>query len=84
MADTFPNETKQPRIQIPQTLCGWFDDPNRFNGFVDLRPAADDKTVLKTKFHFESNVDAFDAACAAIKKVLGEVGYKEENGVFVK
>jgi len=29
-------------------------------------------------------VDAFDAACAAIKKVLGEVGYKEENGVFVK
>ena len=43
-----------------------------------------DKTVLKTKFHFETNVDAFDAACAAIKKVLGEVGYVEKEGAFVK
>ena len=50
-----------------------------FGGYV-----LNDKTVLKTKFHFETNVDAFDAACAAIKKVLGEVGYVEKEGVFVK
>ena len=29
-------------------------------------------------------VEAFDAACAAIKKVLGEAGYSEKEGVFVK
>jgi len=50
-----------------------------FGGYV-----LNDKTVLKTKFHFESNVDAFDAACSAIKKVLAEAGYREEKGVFVK
>ena len=50
-----------------------------FGGYV-----LNDKTVLKTKFHFETNVEAFDAACAAIKKVLGEVGYVEKEGVFVK
>ena len=50
-----------------------------FSGYV-----LNDKTVLKTKFHFESNVEAFDAAVAAIKKVLAQAGYKEENGVFVK
>ena len=50
-----------------------------FGGYV-----LNDKTVLKTKFKFESNVEAFDAACAAIKKVLGEAGYSEKEGVFVK
>jgi len=50
-----------------------------FAGYV-----LNDKTALKTKFKFESNVEAFDAAVAAIKKVLVEAGYKEENGVFVK
>ena len=50
-----------------------------FGGYV-----LNDKTVLKTKFHFESNVEAFDAAVNAIKKVLAEVGYKEVNGAFVK
>lgn len=50
-----------------------------FGGYV-----LNDKTVLKTKFKFESNVEAFDAACSAIKKVLGEAGYTEKEGVFVK
>ena len=50
-----------------------------FGGYV-----LNDKTVLKTKFHFESNVEAFDAAVNAIKKVLAEVGYREEGGAFVK
>lgn len=50
-----------------------------FAGYV-----LNDKTVLKTKFHFESNAEAFDAAVAAIKKILVEVGYTEKEGVFVK
>lgn len=50
-----------------------------FGGYV-----LNDKTVLKTKFHFESNVEAFDAAVAAIKKILAQAGYKEVNGAFVK
>ena len=50
-----------------------------FAGYV-----LNDKTALKTKFKFESNVEAFDAAVTAIKKVLVEAGYREENGVFVK
>ena len=50
-----------------------------FGGYV-----LNDKTTLKTKFHFETNVEAFDAACAAIKKVLTEVGYVEKEGAFVK
>ena len=50
-----------------------------FAGYV-----LNDKTVLKTKFRFESNVEAFDAAVAAIKKILLSVGYKEEKGAFVK
>ena len=50
-----------------------------FGGYV-----LNDKTVLKTKFKFETNVEAFDAACTAIKKVLVEAGYKEVEGAFVK
>ena len=50
-----------------------------FAGYV-----LNDKTVLKTKFHFESNVEAFDAAVAAIKKILVEEGYTEKEGAFVK
>ena len=50
-----------------------------FGGYV-----LNDKTELKTKFRFETNVEAFDAAVNAIKNVLGEVGYKEVNGAFVK
>jgi len=50
-----------------------------FAGYV-----LNDSTVLKTKFKFTDNVSAFDAAVAAIKNVLGQAGYKEEKGVFVK
>ena len=50
-----------------------------FDGYV-----LNDATVLKTKFRFETNVEAFDAAVAAIKKILVEAGYKEEKGAFVK
>ena len=50
-----------------------------FAGYV-----LNDSTVLKTKFRFETNVEAFDAAVAAIKKILVEAGYKEEKGAFVK
>ena len=50
-----------------------------FAGYV-----LNDKTVLKTKFRFESNVEAFDAAVAAIKKILTEAGYTEKDGAFVK
>jgi len=50
-----------------------------FAGYV-----LNDKTTLKTKFQFTDNVTAFDTAVSAIKKILTEVGYKEEKGVFVK
>jgi len=50
-----------------------------FGGYV-----LNDKTVLKTKFKFETNIEAFDAAVKGIKDVLAKAGYKEENGVFVK
>lgn len=50
-----------------------------FGGYV-----LNDSTVLKTKFHFESNVEAFDTAIAAIKKILVEEGYVEKEGAFVK
>ena len=43
-----------------------------------------DNTEMKHKFTYASANEAFDAAVAAIKKLLNEVGYKEENGVFVK
>ena len=46
--------------------------------------AAIDSTEMKNKFHFPTNRAAFDAAVAAIKRVLCEVGYKEINGGFVK
>ena len=43
-----------------------------------------DNTEMKHKFTYASANEAFDAAVEAIKKLLNEVGYKEENGVFVK
>lgn len=60
MEFNFPNAAASDRPMEPQTLCGWFDDPNRFNGFVDLRPFADDKTVLRNPhkgwfWHFIDN-----------------------------
>ena len=50
-----------------------------FDGYV-----VNDSTVLKTKFKFESNVEAFDAAVGAIKKILFEAGYEGKDGVFLK
>jgi len=50
-----------------------------FEGFSDI-----DDTQMKNKFHFTSNEEAFDAAVNAIKKVLCEAGYKENNGGFTK
>lgn len=50
-----------------------------FKGFAQI-----DKTEMKNKFTFSSNEEAFDAAVNSLKKVLNEVGYKEENKVFVK
>ena len=43
-----------------------------------------DNTEMKHKFTYASANEAFDAAVTAIKGLLNEVGYKEENGVFVK
>ena len=43
-----------------------------------------DNTEMKHKFTYTSANEAFDAAVSALKKILNEVGYKEENGVFVK
>ena len=43
-----------------------------------------DTTEMKHRYCYESNQDAFNAAVAAIKKILNDCGYKEENGAFVK
>lgn len=43
-----------------------------------------DTEEMKTKFHFESNDEAFDAAVTALKEVLKKAGYKEINGGFTK
>ena len=50
-----------------------------FAGFSEI-----DKTEMKNKYRFPSNEEAFDAAVAAIKKLLTEAGYKEVEGGFVK
>ena len=39
---------------------------------------------MKHKFHFRSNVEAFDAAVNAIKAVLLANGYTERERSFVK
>jgi hypothetical protein len=43
-----------------------------------------DNTEMKHKFTYASANEAFDSAVTALKKLLNEVGYREENGVFVK
>ena len=43
-----------------------------------------DNTEMKHKFTYASANEAFDAAVNALKTLLNEIGYKEENGVFVK
>lgn len=56
----FPNESASDRPMEPQTLCGWFDDPRKENGFIDLLPLTDDKRILKNPhkgwfWHFIDN-----------------------------
>ena len=43
-----------------------------------------DNSEMKHKFAYKSANEAFDAAVTALKGLLNEVGYIEENGVFVK
>ena len=43
-----------------------------------------DNTEMKHKFTYKDSNEAFDAAVNALKELLVKVGYKEENGVFVK
>jgi len=50
-----------------------------FDGFAQI-----DETQMKHKFHFQSNVEAFDAAVSAIKAVLLENGYVAKERSFVK
>lgn len=50
-----------------------------FDGYAQI-----DSTEMKNKFHFETNDEAFDAAVAALKKLLAQQNYKEVNGGFEK
>jgi sugar phosphate isomerase/epimerase len=50
-----------------------------FDGYGQI-----DDTAMKHKFHFRSNVEAFDAAVNAIKAVLLANGYTEKERSFVK
>ena len=43
-----------------------------------------DNTEMKHKFTYNNANEAFDAAVMALKEILIKLGYKEENGVFVK
>ena len=42
-----------------------------------------DNTEMKHKFTYRSANEAFDAAVNALKTLLVQAGYKEENGVFI-
>ena len=50
-----------------------------FGSYKDI-----DGEEMKHRMRFDTNDEAFDAAVAALKKVLTENGYREENGDFVK
>ena len=50
-----------------------------FDGYGQI-----DDTAMKHKFHFQSNVEAFDAAVNALKDVLLANGYAEQGRSFVK
>ncbi len=43
-----------------------------------------DKTVMKHEYSFKNATEAFDAAVAAIKKILAGAGYSEVGDAFVK
>ena len=50
-----------------------------FSGYSEF-----DESEMKNRFKFESNGEAFDAAVAALKKILLEAGYTETEGGFIK
>ena len=50
-----------------------------FGSYKDI-----DGEEMKHRFRFDTNDEAFDAAVSALKKILTENGYREENGDFVK
>lgn len=50
-----------------------------FEGYANI-----DDTEMKHEYTYDSADEAFDAAVAALKKVLNEAGYKEIDGVFIK
>ena len=50
-----------------------------FDGYAQI-----DGEEMKHRFHFTNGGEAFDAAVAAIKKIIVENGYKETDGGFVK
>ncbi|MBO4422614.1 MAG: DUF4832 domain-containing protein [Clostridia bacterium] len=60
MENKYPGEVPITRPIECQTECGWYDDVRAERGFIDLRPYADDKTVLKNPhkgwfWHFIDN-----------------------------
>ena len=50
-----------------------------FDGYATI-----DDEVMKNRFHFESNDEAFDYAVTALKGILTAQGYREMNGGFKK
>ena len=50
-----------------------------FDGYATI-----DDEVMKNRFHFENNDEAFDYAVTALKGILTAQGYTEKNGGFVK
>lgn len=50
-----------------------------FDSYKDI-----DNTEMKHKFTYKDANEAFDAAVKALKDILINAGYKEENGVFCK
>lgn len=50
-----------------------------FEGYANI-----DRTQLKNKYVYASPREAFAAAAAALRAVLKENGYREENGTWVK
>lgn len=50
-----------------------------FDSFANI-----DRHELKNKYTFKDNNAAFDAAADALKKILKDKGYRENNGVWIK
>lgn len=50
-----------------------------FDGYSQI-----DRESMKNKYHFKDNAHAFDAAVNALKGLLKEAGYREQNGGYIK